>query len=345
MTAIRNTSTYLILTGFISLFSCNLSNKKAGHVWSDLPKVTSLDSLKQTDFITTLEDPITESRNIIYAPAFLYAWDKVRNELKFPIIVSNTNSDELRLLHQSVSHHNSLADTEYAAEVQIADGAISVRAFFNKTLPFETKMQASETPMLFDKTKVSAFGMYSYHEDAVRIARIIYYKDDDHFILKLLPKDKQHEILLVKGLDKYQTLKNALDLTNNLINEGKQEQGNNTLLWKYEITQRDMFSIPAIRFNIATNYKNLEGQSFLTKDNKTHIINEASQRTGFILNENGAVAESEVYAVTDSIGAPVITHPKKMVFDKPFLIILKRVNKTNPYFVMEVANAELLMRK
>ncbi|MBK9329750.1 MAG: hypothetical protein IPM95_10660 [Sphingobacteriales bacterium] len=44
--------------------------------------VTSLDNLKQTDFVITLENPISENKNIIYAPAFLYAWDKIKEELK-----------------------------------------------------------------------------------------------------------------------------------------------------------------------------------------------------------------------------------------------------------------------
>ena len=107
-----------------------------------------------------------------------------------------------------------------------------------------------------------------------------------------------------------------------------------------------MFAIPTIKFNIATHYKNLQGQIFSTKDNKKHLFQEAYQRTGFIFNENGAVVESEAYTTTDSSSAePIITHPKKMIFDRPFLIIIKRTDKTNPYFVMKVANSELLTRK
>jgi hypothetical protein len=287
-----------------------------------------------------------ENRNIIYAPAFLYAWDKIKEELKYPIIADNTNSLDFQLLNQSTSHHNSLTDTEYSATAEIVDGAIIARAFFNKTLPFETKLQVLDDPILFGKTKVSAFGMYYYDEDAIKFSQVLYYKDDNNFILKLSPKDKQHEIILVKGLDKCQTLKDAIKLTNDLIDKGKQEQTNSKLSWKYEIVHEDMFAIPTIKFNIATRYKNLEGQSFSTKNNKKHLFEEAYQRIGFILNENGAVVESEAVAVTDSVGAePIITHPKKMIFDKQFLIIIKGIDKTNPYFVMKVANTELLTRK
>ena len=346
MTTIRNIHSILFWTVFLYLTSCTFGNRKTEPVWSDLPGVTGLDNLKQTDFVITLENSISENKNIIYAPAFLYAWNKIREELRSPVMVGSTNSADFNLLNRSMSYQNSLTDNEYSVTAEIADGAIIARAFFNKTLPFETKLQILDDPISFDTAKVSAFGMYYYSEDAIKFTQILYYKDDNNFILKLVPKDRQHEIILVKGLDKYQTLKDAIKFTNDLVARGKQERADNRLLWKYQIVHEDIFAIPAIKFNIATYYKNIEGQDFLTSDNKKHSVEEAYQRTGFIFNENGAVVESKaVVAVDSASAASVITHPKKMIFDKPFLIIIKRADKTNPYFVMKVANAELLTRK
>ncbi len=348
MMIIRNIQTILFWTVFLALTSCNFSNKKSEPVWSDLPEVTSSDDLKQTGFVITLENPILENKNIIYAPAFLYAWDKIKEELKSPIIVGSTNSIDFNLLNKSISHQSSLTDNEYSTTAEIVDGAIIAKAFFDKTLPFETKLQVLNEPINFGTTKVSAFGMYYYNEDAIKFTQILYYKDDNNFILKLVPKDKQHEIILVKGLGKYQTLKDAIKRTNDLVAKGKQEQTDKKLLWKYQIVYEDIFAIPTIKFNIATHFKNIEGQSFSTSDNKKYSVEEAYQRTGFIFNENGAVVESEVMVALDSLNAepePIITHPKKMIFDRSFLIIIKRADKTNPYFVMKVANAELLSKK
>ena len=346
MPTLRSIQTILFLTPFFALMSCNISNKKSEPVWSDLPEEISLETLKQTDFVTTLENPISENKNIIYAPAFLYAWDKIKEKLKSPIISGVKNSADFNILNKSISHQNSLTDKEYSATAEIADGAIIARAFFNKTLPFETKLEVLEEPINFGTTKVSAFGMYYYSEDAIKLTQILYYKDDNNFILKLVPKDNQHEIILVKGLDKYQTLTEAVKLTNNRVAQGKHEQMKKEFLWKYQIAHEDKFAIPSIKFNIATHYKNIEGQAFSTSDNKKHKVVEAYQRTGFILNENGAVVESEAVVEVDSASAgAIITHPKRMIFDNPFLIIIKRVDKTNPYFVMKVQNAELLTRK
>ena len=37
--------------------------------------------------------------------------------------------------------------------------------------------------------------------------------------------------------------------------------------------------------------------------------------------------------------------PKKMIFDKPFFVMLRRTDATNPYFCLYVANPELLVRE
>lgn len=336
----------LYLTVFPAVYSCNYSEKKSEPARTIKSEVIRLVKLKQTDFVITLENPISENKNIIYAPAFLYAWDKIKEDLKSPIIIDNSFSTDFYLLNKSISHRNSLHQNEYSVSSQIIDNTIIAKAIFNKTLPFERKLQVLVKPINFDKTQVAAFGMYYYDIDVINFTTILYYKDDNNFILKLAPKDKEHEIILVKGLNRYQTLKDAIKLTNKLIAKGKKEATDRRLLWKYEIVPKDKFAIPAIKFNIETNYRYLEGQSFSTGDNKKHSIELAYQRTGFILDENGAVVESEVVAVVDSAGVdPVIRHPKKMIFDKPFLIIVKRVDNINPYFVMKVANAELLTRE
>lgn len=334
------------MISFLAFASCDSGKQKNDPVWSALPQVTNLESLKKTDFVVTLENPVAENKNIIYAPAFLFAWGKIKEELQFPIIIDGKNSSDFKLLNQSNSYQNSLTKQEYSATAELKDGAIIARAFFNKTLPFDTKFEALDEPIYFEKTKVSAFGMFYYTENAVKQTEILYYKDDSNFVLKLIPKDYNHEIILVKGIRNFQTLKDAIKLTNDLISKGKKEQIDGKLSWKYQITPEDVFAVPSIKFNIETHYKNLEGQSFQTSDKQNHSFEIAYQRTGFIFNENGAVVESEAIAMTDSIGVEsIITHPKKMIFDQPFLIIIKRIDKANPYFVMKVANAELLMKK
>ena len=75
----------LNLTAFILtlLFftSCKNSNERK---WNDLPEVTNISKLQQTEFVPTLESPIDNKKNVVYATAFLYAWDEVKKILKAP---------------------------------------------------------------------------------------------------------------------------------------------------------------------------------------------------------------------------------------------------------------------
>lgn len=327
-------------------FSCKSENNK-DKAWSELPQVTNLASLKQTEFMTTLENPIASDKNNIYAPAFLFVWEQIKHELKSPIVVSESNSNDFKLLNNSNSYLHSLNDGEYSTSVIVEGNEISAKAYFNKSLPFETKLQLLDDPIVFNgKTKVTAFGMKYFDEQADNFTKILHYKNDDNFILQLTPKDKQHEIILVKGLQPFQTLAEALKQTNLLITKGKKENMDAKQSWKYKIEEEDIFSIPSIKFNIDTNYKNIELQQFFTQNKEKHLVIEAYQRIGFVLNENGAVVESEARSVVDSIGEEsTIKHPKSMIFNKPFLVIVKRKNQANPYFVMNIANTELLQKQ
>jgi hypothetical protein len=344
----KNKFSTVIVIGFSILLVCCKREEKKEPVWTELPSVTRLESLSQTAFVPTLESPIDSNKNIVYAPTLLYAWEKIRQELKRPVTISSSNSMNFFLLSQSTTYQGALVDTEYTASAEIVNGQIIARAFFNKTLPFPTKLQTAEQPLLFSGTKVAAFGMYHFDKEAIKFSQVVYYKNDDDFILKLVPKDKQHEIVLVKGLAGYTTLKDALELTNEKIKRGIEEQQSGQHAWKYWIDHEDIFSVPTIKFNIATNYKDLLGQVFSTLDNNNNnfTITEAYQRTGFILNENGAVVESEAVAKVDSSKAMVDNpHPKRMLFDKEFLIIIKRTGQPNPYLVVKVNNTELLKKE
>ncbi len=207
----------LILAFMVTLLFLTSCKNSSKHKWSELPVVTNINTLQQTDFVPTLESPINKNKNAVYATAFLYAWDKVRQKLNASIALTDKNSNEFKLINQSTSYKNTLTDNEYSVEVEMIDSIIIARAFFNKTLPFPSKLQKLDNPIIFNKIKVSAFGMQSYDKEAAKFTEIMYYKDDDNFVLKLTPKDNEHEILLTKGIGNITNLLAAIQQTNDLI--------------------------------------------------------------------------------------------------------------------------------
>ena len=343
----RKTNSIYILTLIILLTSCNFNKEKKDSVWSELPEVTQLNSLKNTEFAITLENQILENKNIIYAPVFLFAWNALKSNLETPFKITEPSSNDLKLLNNSISYEKALNPEEYNIDYKVEELEVSAYAYFNKTLPFPHTLEKMEDPILFNNTKVNAFGMNNYNMLSVDFTEILYYKNDDNFILKFLPKNGQNEIILIKGIDSVSTLSEMLKKMNHLIDLGKMEQKKSDISWKYMITEDDMFSVPIIKFNIATNYNNIENQKFKAGDTDS-LIKTAFQRTGFILNETGAVIESD--AIVQVISAAMeeeerIKHPKKMIFDKTFYIVMKHIDTVNPYFVMKVDNVELMSKK
>ena len=331
----------------VVLFACNDSDKKTkNQQTTDLPELAQLDQLKHTEFVPTLESELVQNKNNIYTPALLFAWDRVKKFLDGPVTITDSNSSDFRLLNLSSSFQNSLTPGEYQVETTLEkNGVIIVKSFFNKTLPFKLQLQRLESPIRFNNQNVIAFGMKYFDEDLLEFTRILYYKDDNNFILKLTPEDTLHEIILVKGLTKSKTFADVITQTNATIDKGESEKVNPDLSWKYILNPEDNFSVPIIKFNIAKNYNTLEGQTFNTRG-KPHYVETALQRTALVLDENGAIVESKAFTVTDSSAVePVIMHPKHLVFDNPFFIIIKRKDTVNPYFVMYIENTELLLKE
>jgi len=335
----------LLIPVFVLLLFVSACTPKKEKVWSELPEVTPLASLQHTAFAPTLEDTVDNQKNTIYAPAMLFAWNKMKEILGGKIELQPNNSTSFRLLTESTSHIKSLTDSEYNVSVLKDGDEFIILAFFNKTLPFEPKLQSLDEPVHFKNVPVKAFGIKNYDAMLAANVSILYYADEDHFIVRLSPKDKEHEILLAKGLESFTTLGDAVAAANKRIINGKKDQAVAANAWKYQLNEQDVLGIPKLKFNIKTNYGTLEGQRLITSDRQQHIIAEASQRTGLILDENGAVVESEATILVDSAsGAPRQILPRHLLFNQPFVIIIKRTDQSNPYFVMHVANTELLQK-
>ena len=332
-----------IIVSFVACKSDEEKTSSKENIFREFPQVVDIGQLKRTSFAATLENSIEENKNVIYAPTLLYAWDAVKKELKAPIKVTGSHPVDFKLLNKSTTHLNALTPSEYSIEVNVMD-AITAKAYFKKSLPFDIRFQRLNDVVPFDKVIVDAFGMQEYDADIASYAQVLYYLDDDHFVLKLTPKDKQHEIILVEGLKGINALSDAVNQTHELVYKGKVEMNQRKHQWKYAINNSDKFTIPVIMFNIEATFNNLSGQTFMA-GNKKHFIESAMQRTALILDEQGAIVESEATFTTDTAGhSPVIQHPKNMLFNKTFYVIIKRVDQTNPYFVMKVANSELLVK-
>lgn len=311
------------------------------------PLVKELSAYQNTQFISTLEEKIPRNKNSIYCATLLFAWNEIRKQFNSPLIISDLYPD-LKILNNSLSFKNVLKDNEYKASGKIEGDSITASAEFNKSLPFEFKLKSFKNELTFDGQKVSSFGVNGFESyEQVNIVSIIYYKNDKNFIVKLYPKDKEHEIILFMSDQNYNSIAEMTTEIEKLTAIGMTEMKDEKKWWKYYFKEGDMIVIPKFNFNIETDYTTLGGNYFIS-DQKDFIIKRVWQRTAFILDESGAEIESEAAIVAEPPAMEEeseMPKPKKMVFDKPFLILLKRIDAKNPYFGLWTTNTELMMKE
>ena len=65
-------------------------------------------------------------------------------------------------------------------------------------MSFEFDLNSFNNELTFTGIKVASFGSFGGGKEAYKTIDIIYHKNNDEFVIKLLPKDKQHEITLFK---------------------------------------------------------------------------------------------------------------------------------------------------
>ena len=302
-----------------------------------------------TLFVPTLEHQIPADTNAVYCATLLFAWDEVRKIIGSPLAIPDIYKD-LQLLNTSTSFRNVLKDNEYTASGKVEGDSIFTRAEFEKSLPFAYQLQKAENRLAFNKQKVAAFSVDgSDNYDMTRQVKILYYKNNNNFIIKLKPADEEHEIVLFKTEKKYQTMAEMADAVDHLTQIGQKERKNESTRWKYQFLDEDEVVIPDIDFDISTSFNKLIGNIFSTNSSEYKIL-QAWQRTAFKLDETGAEVKSEAKITITTLGIEEgedeeIPMPKKMIFDKPFFLMLRRTDAQHPYFCLRVANTELMVKE
>lgn len=99
----------------------------------------------------------------------------------------------------------------------------------------------------------------------------------------------------------------------------------------------DVLMVPEMFWEIDHRFDELIGKVVANANPAMPII-EARQAIKFKLDRCGAMLESEAMIAVAAI-------PRYFIFNRPFLVYIKKRDSEQPFFVMWVDNAELLNRK
>ncbi|GIM30127.1 hypothetical protein CPJCM30710_27930 [Clostridium polyendosporum] len=226
-------------------------------------------------------------------------------------------------------------------------------SFLKKNLEFEYAFEDIKDGLEFNsvKVKIKAFGIYETKDEEIKNklakqVKILYYNNDNDFIISLKGKATNNDndfIISLKGKATNDEVilakilpKNTLDSTLNyaLSNSGKERA----------FSTSDILEVPMFQFNINKKFKELQNKSIANAGFEDYILASAIQRIDFSLTEKGAQLKSKA-EISLTKSAHILEAPKKLIFDKPFLLYMKEKDNTKPYFVMWVDNPEIMLHK
>jgi hypothetical protein len=329
-------------------------------------------TLPDTQLVAHPDVPLKPTDNLIWCGTLQLAWNEaiklVGEKLQFttqPPVVDLLNRQDFTRADLNPDCYVAIANFERnhvedqirAALEKVFHGAASPElippipdhpgpydfvayAYLFKNLQFPQVFQEND-PLNFGpaNTAVKSFGFagetkHKLPPGVFGQVKIYDYQGPDDFIISLKTGDPQDQLILAK-VTPSETLRGTIAAVLSRINQGKMVIAR----------QRDDLSIPKLNYDLTRNFTDLEGLTLKPGPNtpvKNLVTREVKQLVRFQLNEKGAVLKSEaVIAVAMGIAMPLDQH--EMIFDKPFLILMKQANASQPYFAMWVGNASLLI--
>jgi hypothetical protein len=334
--------------------------------------------LKDTQILLHPDTPIPPDTNLLWCGTFQLAWNEaiklVGEKLQFenqPPIVGLLNRQDFTANDLDPASYVALADFErnhVEAEIRAAlqktfHGAASPElippipphpgpddfvayAYLFKNLAFDYPFTqipdygyfcaTPESTVAYVKAFTLPKSTEKHFTDAIKQVTIFDYQSQDDFVIKLKTRAQGDELILAK-VTPCTTLSATIDSVLKRIATGKRENTG----------PRDVLIIPELNYDLRKDFSELEGLVLTpgpsAKIKSKLVLAKAEQLVRFQLNEKGAVLKSEAVMVMGPGAAPLRIDWHIMIFNKPFLILMKRADSPQPYFAMWVGNASLLI--
>lgn len=218
------------------------------------------------------------------------------------------------------------------------EGALAY-AFLHKNLafakPFDRQREA--LPWRGDEGKdaaLQAFGILKVDGATPKeLAAQIQILEDrrGEYIVELRTVSAGDRLILAQAEPKF-TLQDTLDAVRERVRQSKARP--------FAIQVTDQCLIPCIRIALDRIYNEILGRKVLNKALAGFPVVEARQGIRFGLDEKGATVKSEAKILVPKNGHA----PRRIVFDRPFLLYLERAGAENPYLAVWFENPELFLK-
>lgn len=324
-------------------------------------------SIPRTVITPHLQASISLDTNIIYCSTFQIVWNEFKREAKGDIelskklkIVDNLNKGENAkeflsekdyliasgiVTEELVNRINKELATKFNGIFDPIDDKPSPNSFIfysflYKNLKFRNKFEKFKSGISFQRinnsSKVKGFGINDYNKHKLKHKVLknqfeVFYNSYTEFIVKLKPKNKNDEIILAM-IKPEKNMKETISKIDSCLNTFVQ-------IKKFKGLR---LGVPNLFFDIKHQYNELIGNDILNQKFKEYFISEALQDVLFQLDEKGAIVKSKA-----KIGLKYRSlHNKNidynLMFNRPFMLIIKEKNKDFPYMAVWVANENIM---
>lgn len=208
-------------------------------------------------------------------------------------------------------------------------------SYLFKTLEFPRPFERLEEPLVFAGQELPAFGIGEYKEAKRELypqVIVLDYKSNEDFVIELKTKSKGDRVILARVKPEETLAATVASVDRRAGAAGE------------PASPGDMLRVPKLNFDIMRRYSELEGKQLVTNNPavaKDLVIVSAVQNTRFAMDEQGVKLRSESHIEGKS---EMSFDQHIMVFDKPFLLMLRRTDAKSPYFALWVDNPELLVK-
>lgn len=305
-------------------------------------------ALPRTDVMPYLAAPIEPGRNLVYCATFQLLWDVHRQQ---PLVTAERSPSAMtRGLNCESFDAANLDPESYIARavnssteervlrdeldqrfpnsgVNVADSDFpAAYAFLQKTLPFAIKFERMKAPLMFKgpsgDVAVTGFGVKEGFSDAIkRQVEIVDFDSPDDFVVQLRTRS---DLITLAKIEPAETLAETVSQVEQRVAATRRRSPT--------IEVGELLVIPDLSLSVDRDYPELQ-PPFV----------HARQFIRFLLNESGAKLVSGGEARMISEAEPVFMGARKMVFDKPFLLMLHEPDATQPYLARWIENADLML--
>lgn len=344
---------------------------------SRLPDVVDASHYPNTQILSAPDSPVVPDKTSVYSATVQLAWDLLRPAAAQPVVVTNGTpiidamnshpfpltalaresyfagvsglaADESATLFEDFRRRFPDAPVEMLASPDTLPGT-RVFTYLQKSLPFPEALERFPAPLPFrsgeQPANVNSFGSPSHgetdHKSVFKdVVEVCDYTSREDFIVRLKTDGAQSDEIILARIKPEGTLRATWNTVLQRI------QSPNAPQVVRELRRMDRLQIPIISFGVTSPLPELIGLEIPTPTKPDRFIADARQTMRFRLDEYGAELIADTHLVVGEFGGdkPPFdpSQPRDLIFDGPFLLVLKEKSASVPYFLAWVGNTDLM---